>query len=268
MAKSSYIDNIINTQAGTNYRYLSELWNSNSLNTYDTYQYSITNNFSNTIDVAIASSDYLNNLDTNQTVLNMSNNYLSSVTLNPNYLPVKNPNNPLGMQYSKFDFVDGKRDEKGNIIPGTIMPADYLPAYISSIKGSTSYVIPVLFPKSFSRSISASFAKENPVGSTTPIVAYSYTDAEEIPFEFDALADYLPTGFSTLKQYVDAIINILKPSISGSEQNIINEPTVIVEFADMRFEGICTSVNVSYDNVYNYKSFVHASISCQFIRLK
>ena len=95
-------------------------------------------------------------------------------------------------------------------------------------------------------------------------MAFSYTDAEEIPFEFDALADYLPYGYNTLKEYVDDILNILQPRRSNS---VIYEPTVIVEFADIRFKGICQSINISYDNVYNYKSFVHATISCSFTKL-
>lgn len=260
MAKSSYIDNLINGASPSAYRdrYLTELWRTNSVNSYDTYRYSITNNFSNEIAIAVAGSDYLNNLRTNQTVLDMQDPYLSSITLNTQYLPIERNN-------MKNTYID---PDTGKEVPYDISitaPPDYLPATITPVKnGIKGTPIPILFPLSFSRSISASFAKENPVGSTTPIMAYSYTDAEEIPIEFDALADYLPRGFTTLKQYVDAVIDLLMPEKSNS---VIYEPTVIVEFADMSFKGVCTSVNVSYDNVYNYKSFVHARLSCQFTKL-
>lgn len=251
MAKSSYLDNLINGSTPSQYkiRYLSELWNSGVLNNYDTYRYSITNNFSNEIAVAIAGSDYLNNLNTNQTVLNMQNPYLAGITLNSEFLPINRMSEAIASKTAMTIKA----------------PADYLPATITAIKnGVASKTIPILFPISFARSRSASFAKENPVGSTVPIMAYSYTDAEEIPLEFDALADYLPDGFSSLKEYVDAVFDILQPRKSN---NVVYEPTVAVEFADVVFKGICTNVNVNYDNLYNYKSFAHAKISCQFTRL-
>lgn len=267
MAKSSYLDNLISGATPNKYkvRYLTELWNDNSVNTYDTYRYSITNNFSNTRAVAVAGSDYLNNLNTNQTVLDMNDPYLATVTLNSEFLPT----------YRRPDVSVENLSIKA--------PPEYLPAKISAIKnGITTAVIPILFPKAFGRSRSASFAKENPVGSTVPIMAYSYTDAEEIPLEFDALVDYLPSGYESLSAYVDAVFSILKPTYgTGNNSNVVYEPTVKVEFADIVFMGVCTSVQVSYDNLYHPKyeldaagnlknikpSFAHASISCQFTKL-
>lgn len=253
MAKSLYLDNLINDRLPVNNgRYLSSLWEGYGDNTYATYRFSAINNFTNEELIAITSSDYINNLQGNQTVLDKQNPLVDSVTLNPKYLPIH-----------RNWYTPNKSVRDSNIINH---PAEYLPARITSMKGSQVYSIPILFPSSFSRSITANFAKENPVGSDTPIMAYSYTDGEDIPFEFDALADYLPEEYVGvgLKGYVDAIINILKPGKSGS---VIFEPTVIVEFADITFKGVCTSVSVSYDNVYNYKSFVHAKISCQFTKL-
>ena len=260
MAKSLYLDNLINDRLPVNNsRYLSSLWESYGDNTYASYIFSAINNFTNEELIAITSSDYINNLQGNQTVLDKQNALVDTITLNSKYLPIVN-NKPFA------NHLYGKQGDSltaNNIVNH---PADYLPARITSVKGSQVYSIPILFPSSFSRSISASFAKENPVGSDTPIMAYAYTDGEEIPFEFDALADYLPEEYVGvgLKGYVDAIMEILKPKKSGS---VVFEPTVIVEFADITFKGVCTSVSVSYDNVYNYKSFVHAKISCQFTKL-
>lgn len=253
MAKSSYLDNLINNKLPKKIyenRYLTELWNTDTVSAYVSYKNSLVNNFSDEVIISVTGSDYLNNLNNNQTVLDMSNPWLSTVTLDSRYLPIKNA-----------------VSDKIQRLASTSMrvPANYLPASITSVKGGTTKTIQILFPASFSRSISSSFAKENPVGSTKPIVAFSYTDAEEIPFEFDALADYLPEPYTSLKTYVDDILDILKPKMTSDY--VIYEPTVIVEFADMRFSGICNSINVTYDNVYNYKSFVHAKISCSFTRL-
>lgn len=257
MAKSSYLDNLINNKLPVNNnRYLSNLWADYGNNSYYTYFNSMINNFTNEQIVALTSDDYLNNLNTNQSVLDMSYYFIEKVTLDPRYLPVRTTSNIPGIIGN--DLI-------GRGYNTILAPKDYLPATITSINPvGANLTIPILFPASFSRSISANFAKENPVGSDRPIMAYSYTDAEEIPFEFDALADYLPEGFSSLKSYVDAIISILKPRKSN---NVIYEPTVRVTFADMSFEGVCTSVGISYDNVYGNKSFVHAKINCQFTRL-
>lgn len=253
MAKSSYLDNLINNKLSmTKPRYLSELWDTYSDNTYDTYRFSALNNFTNEVLIEITGSDYLNNLNTNQSVLNMNNPMLSKITLNSAFLPAVRRNNISGATQKKT-------------ATSIKLPPEYLPARITSVKGSITRTIPILFPASFSRSMSAHFAKENPVGSVIPIVAYSYTDAEEIPFEFDALSDYLPSDFHSLNEYVEAILDILRPSHNAD--GVIFEPTVIVEFADMYFKGICNSVSINYDNVYDYKSFVHARISCQFTKL-
>lgn len=256
MSKSKYLDNLINNKlpSNTRVRYLSELWNINSDNTYNTYRFNRLNNFTDEELYLITGSQYLNDSSNiNQTVTDgMNSTLFSTITLNPQFLPIANVNDR-----SRFDLTKFNDSIK--------LPPEYLPASITAVKGGvSSRTIPILFPTSFSRSINATFAKENPVGSTQAIMAYSYTDSEQIPLEFDALADYLPEGYTTLNEYVEEILNILQPRKSN---DTIFEPTVIVEFADIRFSGVCTSVNVSYDNVYNYKSFVHARISCQFTKL-
>ena len=261
MAKSSYLDNLINNKLPKNTyenRYLTELWNIIDNTPYNSYKNSLVNSFSDEVVVAVTGSDYLNNLNTNQTVLDMSNPWLSTVTLDSNYLPIVRTRRRISNK-TMSDITNPIKT-----------PPGYLPAFITAYKGGKErQTIPILFPAGFSRSISANYAKENPVGSSKPIVAYSYTDAEEIPFEFDALADYLPEQYATLKDYVEDILNILKPEYGSNKDKLgtVYEPTVVVQFADMKFTGICNSINVTYDNIYNYKSFVHARISCSFTRL-
>lgn len=257
MAKSSYIANLINNKLPSDTyknRYLTELWDINSVNTYSSYKNSILNNFTNEVSTIITESDYLNSqISINQTVSDLIKSpNAAMVTLDTKYLPVSKLQETMKYSLAGKDFKFK-------------CPANYLPATITSIKGGkVGRTIPILFPSSFSRTITASFAKENPVGSDMPIVAFSHTDAEQIPLEFDALADYLPDDFTTLSEYIEEIISILKPNISN---NIVQEPRVVVEFADIKFTGICDSINISYDNVYNYKSFVHAKIQCNFTRL-
>ena len=256
MAKSTYLDNLINGKLPIlpNSSYLNRLWRDTTNITVIPATSSIFESLTNSTDILLVGDKFLTDLTENvrnNLVTDMSSNIFSLVTFDKRYLPIS-------QKSSQFD----SNRYKDNLIIN--VPANYLPATITRTTNGLYKEIPILFPKSFSRSIQASFAKESPVGSTVPITAYSYTGAESIPLEFDALSDYLPQGYNTLNEYVEDIISLLKPNKNGS---IIYEPTVTVSFADISFRGICESVSVTYDNVYDYKSFAHAVISCQFTKL-
>lgn len=260
MSKSSYLDNLIKGNLPINPRstYINNIWRETTGTKVSPPTSSIFTNLGNEVTIALMNSNYLYDLTNaykNNLVVNMNSTaYSMSITLDKRYLPVtaenKNKNAPGNSKYGL----------------SIVAPPEYLPATITRTTAGERHEIPILFPKSFSRSIQASFAKENPVGSTLPITAYSYTNAESIPLEFDVLADYLPTQYKDkgLNAYIEDIISILKPKKSNST---IYEPTVTVSFADISFQGICESVSVNYTNLYDYKSFTHAVIDCQFTKL-
>ena len=264
MSKSSYLDNLIKGALPIIPRsaYLNKLWSDTTNVKITPMTSSIFDNLSNTTEYKITNSSYLNDKNNFKAeakfgLNSMSKNIISKITLNDEYLPKTSKN--------KTTNSPGSSRYKMSITA----PPDYMPASITRIRGSESKTIQILFPKSFSRSIQAAFAKENPVGSDTPIVAYSYTNAEQMPLEFDALADYLPEGYNSLNEYVEDIIEILKPK---KESKIIYEPTVTVQIADITFSGICESVSINYDTLFNgtnnsSSSFVHAVISCNFTKL-
>lgn len=257
MARSTYLDNLINGNLPIIPRstYINRVWRDTTDITVSPVTSSIFNNLTNSIDYILMGSDYLNNLNyirRQNLVFNMSSTYVGNITLDNRYLPVE-------LKSRGTDYTNSYKD---NLTISA--PPEYLPATITRTTNGLVKVIPILFPKSFSRSMQASFAKESPVGSITPIVAYSYTGPESIPLEFDALSDYLPQGYKTLNEYVEDILSLLKPRRAN---NTIYEPTVTVSFADISFQGICESVSISYDNVYDYKSFTHAVINCQFTKL-
>lgn len=126
--------------------------------------------------------------------------------------------------------------------------------------------IPILFLESFSESLSASYAKESPVGSTNPIVAFSHTNPQQIPITFIALDDYLPRNFKSLKDYVSAIKTMVKPKYIADGRVVA--PDVELWISNMVYKVVCDNIDINYSNVFGTKSLVHATISCSFTVLK
>lgn len=195
-------------------------------------------------------SSYLNNITirpaSGQTVVDPFLNDISTTTLNSNYIPIKkiSTDAPLNEHIRISNY------------------ADYLPAEITIYHDTDKYgTFSVLFPSSFSESISATYVKESPVGSAYPIVAFSSTGNSTIPLTFDVLAEYLPSGISSLRQYVEGLKQMVRPKYSG---DIVKSPWVLVKFADVSFEGVCDSLGIDYHNVYGNKSFIKATVTCQF----
>ena len=210
----------------------------------------IVNSFSNSFDSDFNTNTF--NISWDNTVQTITDPYLSNggkVTVNKNYLPTTRFTNSRGKSLSSITA-----------------PPDYLTAMITLFRGSNKIMeIPVLFNATISNSISASYVKESPVGSSSPIVAFNYTGEETFPFSFVALAEYLPSGFSSLKSYVEAIKEIVKP---GYSDNLVLAPYVILTFADISVKCICESVSVSYDQIYNTNSFAKADIQCSFTKIR
>lgn len=182
----------------------------------------------------------------NQTIVDDYLINLGTVTLDQAYLPIKtiNQESLLNQHVIIANYPD------------------YLPASITVYHDNVkSGFFPLLFPQSFQESLSASFIKESPVGSAYPIVAYSHTGETTIPIQFTALAEYLPGGFNTLRSYIEGLKDMVRPKYSG---DIVKSPTVLVQFADVVFEGVCNSMNVAYSQVYGNKSFIKADIDCSF----
>lgn len=171
---------------------------------------------------------------------------VSQVTLNKNYLPIASKDQLL----------------LNNIATTITAPPEYLTATIEVyFGGSKSYSFPILFPSSASESLSAVFVKESPVGSEYPIVAFSNTGEQQISLDFVALSDYLPSGY-TFDSYLEAIRKIVKPKIKSD--NYVEGPEVYVSLANLKFSGVCNSINISYDNLYGNETYQKADVSCQF----
>ena len=190
------------------------------------------------------------NQNSNQSVMDpfLTNNY--KVNLNEYY----NPINKI-----KLDTTLNERFKIN-------APAGYLPSEISIYHGGKlSNKVPILFPESFSESLSASYASESPVGSDRPIIAFSNTNAKKVPFTFIALADYLPEGFTSLKQYLNTIQTMCRPKYEG--QTVLS-PSVLLTFVNLKYEAVCDDIQIGYSTVYGNKQFVMATLSCTFTILK
>ena len=172
---------------------------------------------------------------------------MTTQTINTNYLPIiQNNAASLSQLTSKFTFT----------------PPEYLTATVELYYGTAKEAtIPLLFPNSLSESLSTNFVKEHPIGSTYPIVAFSNSGESNISLSFVALQDYLPTGYNTFEEYINAIRKLTRPKYSGS---YILSPDVYVKLANIEFYGVCDSVNIEYSNLYGNDTFVRADVTCQF----
>lgn len=175
---------------------------------------------------------------------------VSIVTLNKNYLPLSTKN-----------AMDLRNKSSATVIKET---PGYLTAKIEVYyAGVLTYSIPLLFPENASESLGANFVKENPVGSSKPIVAFSNTSTPQISLSFIALSDYLPTGYNSFQDYLETIKQMTKPKTSG---NYVKAPEVYVEVANLKFYGVCDSINIEYNQTYGDNTYIMANISCQFTK--
>ena len=194
--------------------------------------------------------EHVNFSYTNSTLVDPFLSDVSIVTLNKNYLPIASRNS-----------ISLKNRSESTIIK---VPANYITAKIDVYYAGSLYKsIPLLFPESASESLSANFVKENPVGSSVPIVAFANSGNSQISINFVALADYLPIGYESFEDYLNAIRSMTKPQLSG---NYVKGPEVFVSLANISFYGVCDSVSIEYKNMYKNNSYSMANISCQFTR--
>lgn len=213
----------------------------------------IVNSFSSAFDFDYNTNTFESSwANTVQTVTDPYLTYGGKVTVDKNFLPIEKMN---------ADYLN---------LSSITAPPNYLTAEIILYRsGDEVRKIPILFDATISNSISANYTKEHPIGSSNPIVAFNYTGEETFPFSFVALADYLPTGFNTLRSYIDAIKEMVKPSYSDS---IVKSPYVLLNFADISVKCICESISINYDNIYNSDnkngSFAKANIQCQFTKIR
>ena len=141
----------------------------------------IVNSFSNSFDFDLNTNTF--NISWDNTAQTITDPYLNNggkVTVNKNYLPTKRFTTSRGRNLSTISA-----------------PPEYLTGSITLFRGSDKIrEIPILFSATISNNLSASYVKESPVGSSSPIVAFNSTGEETFPFSFVALADYLPSEFS------------------------------------------------------------------------
>mgnify|MGYP001851787487 CR=1 FL=1 len=194
--------------------------------------------------------EFLDNLGTwtneNQTISDPFLNQFGKVSMNSYYNPIKTIRTNAVLNQHTFIST----------------PPGYMPCKIDLYyEGAYYKTIPILFPESISENLSTNFAKESPVGSTYPIVAFSSSQPSTIPISFIALADYLPTGYPTLKSYINDIKLLCKPRYAG---DFVQSPSVKITYSDIVFYGVCDSIDIQYDSIYGNNSLVKANISCSF----
>lgn len=189
----------------------------------------------------------------NQTVYDPFSTDRSGVNLGDFYTPIRRISSRVPSYNNNLAAPDGY-----NICIITL--------YYTKDPSSNRIEIPVLFPESFSESLSASYAKESPVGSSVPIVAFSHTNPQQLPLTFIASKDYLPSSYKDFNSYINDIKLMVKPkkSTNSSNKSVVVAPTITLRFLNLFYNVVCDSIDIAYSPIYEKDSFVHATITCQF----
>lgn len=258
-SKSRFLEELISEKLTPSTNIIDSIWNvpSPEINTVSS---SILESLTSDTTVLTNGDAWINSLQVHNynsipnTVSDTSLVGLSQVTKNLQALPItKRVSDTANIKYNR-----------------STLPEKFMVCELAVSKGS-SYIrtIEILFPKAFSRSITSTFSKQNPIGSSKAIMSYAFTDSETIPFSFDCLSEYLPEGYTSLTTYIDDIMDILKPSTTN---NVVKQPRVKLTIADLQLDCVCTSVSVDYDMLFNgstneNSSFAHAVVTLQLTRI-
>ena len=106
-------------------------------------------------------------------------------------------------------------------------------------------------PMSWGENYSANYANQEIIGSSRPRIMYTGTSLRTMSFSLQNLSrDYLPRGYSSLSDYVHRLQALCFPEYSNT--GIITAPDCHLQIGERGFQGVFTSVNVSWgDEVYN-----------------
>ena len=109
-------------------------------------------------------------------------------------------------------------------------------------------------PVNLSENYSASYANQEIIGSSRPRIMYTGTSLRTMSFSLQNMSlSYLPKGYNSLKEYVRMIQSLCFPMYAAS--GIITAPDCHLQLGDRGWEGVFTSINVSWgDEVYNSSS--------------
>ena len=129
----------------------------------------------------------------------------------------------------------------------------------------TIIVIPVM-PESISESVSANYSTQDIVGASAPRILYSSTSAPTISLTLKNLTeDYLPEGFSSLRELVRAFQALTYPTYySGT----VTAPEVTVKLGNRSFKGVTNSVSVSWGNTVKDGEILNCTVDLQFTRTR
>ena len=136
---------------------------------------------------------------------------------------------------------------------------------VYNVNGNTLKIPIVLSPNNVSESISASYDQQTAAGRSAPIISYSNTGARNLNFSMRVSIDMLPKGYGKdIDKYIDSLKSMLYPDYTRPG-GIIRPPHCKVVIGSIVLDGVCTSFNVSYQNVYAKRGqFMVADVDLSF----
>lgn len=132
---------------------------------------------------------------------------------------------------------------------------------------NVGYLIPLLFsPNNISESITANYDQQTIPGRSSPVITYSSTGARQVSINISVTPDYLPSGYSSVEEYLRALKALEFPTYSNGS---ITAPNCYLKLPNLDLDGVCTSVNIEYktDRITTNKSMA-ADVSLQFLEVE
>lgn len=129
----------------------------------------------------------------------------------------------------------------------------------------TNKKIPFIsMPQNISESISATFTQQAIVGASVPRVVYSNTSAKTMGLSLQNVTeDYLPQGYSSLREYTKAFQALVYPTYSAS--GIVTSPNMTLVLGDRSMKCVCTNVNITWGSLVREQQIISCNIDLQLL---
>jgi len=129
----------------------------------------------------------------------------------------------------------------------------------------TRIPFPVM-PEGISESVTANYSTQEIVGASAPRILYSSTTAPTITLSLKNLTeDYIPSGFSSLREYVRALQALAYPVYTAG---VVSAPEITLQLGNYTIHGITNSVGVSWGTLVKMGEITSCSIDLSITRTR
>lgn len=129
----------------------------------------------------------------------------------------------------------------------------------------TRIPFPVM-PEGINESVTANYSTQDIVGASAPRILYSSTTAPAITLSLKNLTeDYVPSGFSSLREYVRALQALAYPVYTAG---VVSAPEITLQLGNFIIHGVTNSVSVSWGNLVKKGEIISCSVDLSITRTR